>query len=692
MIIRAIKLRALTNKGYFGFFFEFDRNLTIIRANNSSGKSTLFNSLLYGLGMEELIGGKDTRVLNSAVKEHLEYGETRVAIAASEVLLEIENDSGHIVTLRRPIKDEVRGTKLVEVFKCAHLTQKVPLGIAMPTYLHDAGAAQRQEGFHRFLEGFLGLNLPRVPTTGGGDAKLYLQAVFAAVAVEQKRGWTDYAANIPFFGIRDARTRVVEFILGLNVFETNALRNKLDSEAVAIDQDWRRAYDELRRDAAALGVSVDGVSNKPDAIFQQERGILFKQVGTSAVSLPEYISQLRAEHVSLEVKAREYGNALGADVLKEVDAGAEELQRLSLLHERATSALTMQCTSLQDYENLLKEASDDLDRNKTAKKLRDLGAQYALELAVGACPTCHQAIDDSLLRESVSGRQMDLETNIEYLDSQCRMLKRQVTGLKESIRASQLLVGELAARLAAKRDYLIALRGDLSNGATESKATVRRQVQIDVEVEGLQKLEERSGKLFGVLQAVAKRLADNQLARKALPKEYYSDGDLARLRLFEMMFRANAQSFGYTSARIEEIEINKDNLTPCLAQMELREIIRKAETDSSASDFVRLIWSYLLALYQTSAHRSSPGHHPGILLFDEPGQHSMRDSSQRALLAHMAAESGLQSIVAASFEENESVFRAATANITFKLISWQGKLLQPLDDGVSWAGAPPALT
>ncbi len=67
MKIRAVTLRVTTAQGEFGFKFEFSRGLTVIRGSNSSGKSTLYNTLIYGLGMEELIGGK-SRPLNLPVK------------------------------------------------------------------------------------------------------------------------------------------------------------------------------------------------------------------------------------------------------------------------------------------------------------------------------------------------------------------------------------------------------------------------------------------------------------------------------------------------------------------------------------------------------------------------------------------------------------------------------------------------
>lgn len=678
MIIRAIKLRAVTAEGDFGFYFPFSRGLTIIRGNNSSGKSTLINCLLYGLGMEELIGGKGEKVLNYAVKEHVDYDGRQISILASEVFVELENSTGHIITLRRAIRDEARNSKLVEIFEGAYLTGKTELGLAKPTYLHDGGGAQKQEGFHRFLETFLGLELPQVAKTGGGECKLYLQTIFAALAVEQKRGWTDYIANIPFYGIRDARTQVAQYLLGLSVFETNVLRSRLDEDAIAIDLDWRTVSDSLKREVTAIGIVTEGIQGRPNALFDPALVRFVKQTEGEPVPVEEYVVQLRNEYSTLVKQAENYGRSSGEDALKTLDMIGEELQRVSVLHERASTALTLHRASLQEYETLLKETNEDLERNKTAEKLRELGAQHAVELASGLCPTCHQPVDDTLLNGVVSGPQMDLQTNIAYLESQRRMLQRQIAGVRDVVRQSESSVAELSNKLAAKHDYRNALRGDISNGASESRAIVRRQVQIELEVSAIENLESQVAAKLARLKDIAVRLADNQAARKDLPKDTYTQSDLNRISLFEKRFRANAGSFGYESATISEIEIDRDNLTPTLSQLELREIKSDIKADSSASDFVRLIWSYLLALYQTSAEPGMKGNHPGCLLLDEPGQHSMRSISQHALLQLLSGERNLQGIVAASFDEEESVFRVATDGLQYQLIEWEGKILRQL--------------
>lgn len=683
MKIRAIKLRITTAQGEFGFKFEFSRGLTVIRGSNSSGKSTFYNTLIYGLGMEELIGGKGEKVLPYAVKEYFVQGDSRVIVESSEVLVELENASGRSVILRRTIRDSVRQSKLVEVFEGAHLTEGTELGTPRPTYLFDPGSAQKQEGYFQFLEGFLGYQLPQVPATNGGMVKLYLQTIFAALAVEQKRGWTDYIANIPFFGIRDARIRVTEFLLGLGVFERQAKRAALDADSMAIDSDWRKAYDTLRQAAAANGIVIEGLSATPASMFDPATVLLVKSDGKTKTSLLDQVSNLRVEHNALGAKAEAYGNASGTEALQELEVVSSELQRLSVLHERATTNLTLQKAALYELRILLAEASEDLERNKTVLKLRKLGAQMEVEVATDHCPTCHQAVDDTLLLGILTGPQMDLNTNIDYLDSQRRMLQNQINGAVEEIRHSEITVADVAARLAATHDYRNSLRGDVSTGVAESRAIVRRQIQIELELSNLHAFDKQAAALMVIFGEIADRLAANQTDRRALPKVAYSDSDVSRISLFEKNFRGNASSFGYESAEIADIRISLDTLTPILSELELREILRpKVQTsltaDSSASDFVRLIWSYLLALYQTSATRGFEGQHPGLLLMDEPGQHSMRTASQRALLQLLIAQRGLQAIVAASFDENESVFKEATTGLEFQLIEWEGKVIQPL--------------
>lgn len=694
MRINAVRLKIMTDRGEFGFCVPFGRGLTIIRGNNSSGKSTIFLSLLYGLGMEEIAGGRNEIILPYAVKDHFNYLGERVNVLASEVYVEIENKRGEIVTFRRAIRDNQRNSKLIEVLDGAFLTGQSKSLSVRPTYLHDAGGAQKEEGFHKFLERFLGFNLPSVPTTSGGEAKLYLQAIFAAVAVEQKRGWTDYIANIPFFGIRDARTRVVEFLLSLDVFETNSARSQLNADSVNIAASWETHYLELQRLLKDISGTMSGVPSKVSVLFDPKQTQLQKLVGVESSPLPLYITKLRADYARLSEKANSYRTGPPNEQQAELDSTTQELQRLTNLYETASASLGLQKASVKEYEQLYSEAAEDLTRNKTTLKLRNLGAEREdIELANDRCPTCHQYVEDSLLTEYSHGPQMDLETNIQYLDKQARMLDRQIAGGQKAVVDTARLLDELSTRIDATRIKLNAVRSDVATDATESRAIIRQQIHIEVEIEMLEKAEKEIAKLIGKFLLIADRLKRNQSDRKNIPTDYYSDEDVRKIRIFEKLFRANASAFQYESAPIADIKINDDTLVPYLANIELREILANGsrkqteasrpatdiKADSSASDFVRLILSYLLALHQASKMPNGGGRHPGIMILDEPGQHSMGQSTQRALLQQLSTDEDFQAIVAASFDESPEVFREVTQGIRFDLVELDQKSIQPVE-------------
>ncbi|MCJ7975940.1 hypothetical protein LOS88_17705 [Aeromonas veronii] len=101
------------------------------------------------------------------------------------------------------------------------------------------------------------------------------------------------------------------------------------------------------------------------------------------------------------------------------------------------------------------------------------------------------------------------------------------------------------------------------------------------------------------------------------------------------------------------------------------------KSDSSASDFVRLIWSYLISIYKTSDTYN--GNHPRFIIFDEPAQHSMGVKSMNKLLMALSSTLNLQSIVSASFDESDENYKESTEGLTaFNVDILPRKLIGPL--------------
>ncbi|MDH1105524.1 AAA family ATPase [Pseudomonas otitidis] len=691
MLIRALQISIKCHDQDFGFKTFFEKGLNIIRGSNSSGKSTIINSLLYSLGMEELVGAKSERTLQYSVRDYVEYEGSKHFIVESSVSIEIENRSGNIVTITRPIKSQHQNTKLAKITQGPVLTQNFS-GPSQFKFVHDQYSAIYEEGFFTFLEKFLGLNLPTVYDSNGKKVKLYLQAIFAALAVEQKRGWTDYIANIPFYSVRDARIKVVEYLLGTDVFEQEAKKAELDKESEIISNEWSSLAKKITAQASGLGLKLDGLSSKIPIPFEPNKLELNKIIEGKTYTIQYYVENLKNQHKKLEIKGNEFKDGTSNKTIEDIAQKTEEIASLTNSYEKAVSNLAIQKATLASLSIMAKQAQDELTSNQTAQKLRNYGAEIGLSISSDSCPTCHQHIEDSLTNLSEVGSKMDIETNIRYLQSQATMLSRQEAGLKQTIQDAELAVSEYGARLERARSVLNSLRNDATKGTTLSRAIIKQQLFIELEIEKFQKFNEEFLSTLKEFSSLSDKLKDNQSKRKSLPTEHYSSEDKRKISIFEKMFRANAGAFDYLSADISDIEFNYVNLLPYLAKIELREIIdspaeqkRKDQLvkngsmahNSSASDFVRLIWSYILALYQTSSYPTVKGNHPGIIILDEPGQHSMATKSQQALFKMLSSAPGLQSIVAASFDDYEAVFKESTDGVKFKYIQLGEKCITP---------------
>lgn len=699
LFIKRIKIAIETTGGPFGFMAEFSRNLNIIRGRNSAGKSTIVHSILYALGMEELIGAQNAEALTYVLKDHVEFDDTKHYVTRSMVIMEMESN-GKTITITRKIKEDGINPKLVEIQECAALSKGETAPI-LYRFLHDGGSAQLREGFYTYLEHFLGLSLPMVPHTNGKQVKLYLQYIFAAMAIEQKRGWTDYIANLPYFGVKEARIKIVDFLVGTNVFEMDAIRARLDHESLELNTSWQDTYRAITNDALKSSMKVQKLPRSPVVDFQPATVNYMKSTLQGLVDLDTHKSNQILALKKLTDAELKWKDSAPEDTLKLIEQETARLQELTVAFEACVGELTLHRAARNANALHQRQAEEELSKNQAAQKLIRYGASLELDVASDVCPACQQNIGHSLTDLHESTPHMDIATNIDYLKSQIKMLERDTAGIEQSVKETMVVSEELSKRIAQSKDKLRALKSDLTTNAVVSKANLRQQLQIELSIEEASLFLQRNEEQLEALVELSARFKQNQKSRSELPKEHYSEADLGKYDLFGKIFRSNVASFDYHSAPVSDIKFNVGNLLPELDKIELREIYRKdfserkaASTsspsksgsniarESSASDFVRLIWSYILTLYETSAHFAVNGNHPGFILLDEPGQHSMATKSQLALLQKLSAAKNLQSIVAASFDDSDATYNEATHNVQFKLIHLGDKAIVPNGDTV----------
>lgn len=86
--------------------------------------------------------------------------------------------------------------------------------------------------------------------------------------------------------------------------------------------------------------------------------------------------------------------------------------------------------------------------------------------------------------------------------------------------------------------------------------------------------------------------------------------DEKKIKLLRKTFIANLKLYGYKSIlELQDVTISDETYLPVIEGFDMK-------FDSSASDNIRAIWAFTIALIQTSLSKS--GNHPNILIFDEP--------------------------------------------------------------------------
>lgn len=639
--IDALKLNVVTDQGQFETFTVFSDGLNIVRAKNSTGKSSYVNSILYALGVEELLGGTNGKTMKPVLREELTYRGCICKVLESNVELQITNMNKENITIRRWITSTSREEKLIEVEFGPSLTEKGKFG-KKDFYVHFAGSAQNDAGFHSFLADFLGWELPLVPSFEGKERLLYIQTLFPLFFIEQIKGWSSfYAQPTTNYGIRELSTRAIEFILGLDVLDNSKQKEELRIEKALISHEWLNLVDTIREKANTIGATVEGLSEKPEILSGFE--IFIYDDNHKLIRLTERISEKLYELNEKSTVVRSI-----KDVEKEHEKRINSIENKVLALQSESNSVRLEINSgvinRSTLEENLAQLQHDLKSNQDAKRLLDLGSDKDLYVAQGICPTCNQKIHETLLPQDIEFQPMTLDENIKYI-------KDQLSTLKFALNQSDNYVNEKNRRLKAITETLEEERRRLRGLKLELREDPRILSNLDIEetlnlkwkIKELQEAESSFEKYELSLNSLKSQWEEYLKKVKKIPEEFFSDLDKVKLKTFEDKFRYYLNQFGYSSTPLNEISISLDKYTPMVRGFDIK-------FDSSASDFIRLRWAFTLALNYVSNHHG--GNHPHLLIMDEPGQQQMNINSTGKLF-NSISELNIQSIIASSLTMTE---------------------------------------
>lgn len=159
------------------------------------------------------------------------------------------------------------------------------------------------------------------------------------------------------------------------------------------------------------------------------------------------------------------------------------------------------------------------------------------------------------------------------------------------------------------------------------------------------------------------------IERAQLPAEKLSPGDYDKLNHLTSLVQDRAKDFGFSTFSPAELSISQDTYRPEKEGFEIG-------FETSASDAIRLKWSYQLGLLELASDKST--NHPGMLIFDEPRQQSSsRPSFQNLLNRASTAKERNQQVIFSTSEDLE-MLQSITSAIDCTEVIFSGYILQKL--------------
>ena len=677
--LRHLRLRSFTATRAFGADIPFEAGLNVVQAPNTSGKSTCLQAIIYALGLERSLGPQLTVPLPYAMREQIhQFKEDPYdLVLQSYVELEIANAQGEIVVLHRDVVGD-KSTKLIQTWNGPSLSSEIPRGEQRDYFVLDGGSATNESGFHAFLAQFLDWDLPIVARYDGTECPLYLEAIFPMLFVEQKRGWSSIQGPFPtFLRIQDVARRVMEFLLDLETAKNRRRRAELRAAISELLGRWADRRKGMEEAAARVG-RIRGLAVQPSAEFAAAPTLDLQLYYLGEWTRLADVLQIATSRVAeLEASQVETVEQAAPDIQARVTDLRSQLDALSAVLEAVRGEYGAETQDNAALEERVAALETDLKRNQDAQKLQRLGSELGRAATEHVCPTCHQGVSNELL-PTVDSVGMALDENIAFVKSQLELYRSALLNSRERLQ-------EIAARyrgserdLQDKQQQLRVLRQELTRpSASPSRAAIEEIVRLQAFIDRLKSIDELANSLLDELREIASEWALATSNLRQLPADELTAADKRKTEHLQTAIRHHLERYGFRSFQPGEISLSYDNFRPLVLRNDKGETVEKEiNFEMSASDAIRLKWAYYLSCMELM--RDFSVNHPGLTIFDEPGQQEVESSSLFEFLrsASQSAQNGQQVLVSTS-ETYEAV--SATLGDSANIISFPGFILQPIE-------------
>lgn len=628
LVIEKLSIRTQTNDGLYGTDIPFTQGLNIIHAENTHGKSTCIQSIVYALGLEGCLGPSRKVPLKTALTSQLRVeGGRKVSVIGSKIYLQISNSSKRMTIMRSSNEDR---KDLISVYFDLSVEEVLERNDIESSdyYLRVEGAASRERGFHYLLADFLEIELPRVTKYNGGESPLYLEAIFAMNYVEQTRGWGGILNILPtYLGIKELSERVIEFTLDLDARDVAKRRQEHTQKKKDAERVWELALDNLMNEAKrTYGFVSNQLDEKIGKKTQLANGsYLYFYDSENAVPYKERIENLNTALVKLK---QEFTNSkLDSQKLSKLERDLEQQQTLLSRQEKSISMLLSDLSVSDKYfvsiKDRIHDVQDSLRKYKDLQRLEEIGSQENFSIVQKQCPTCHRKMPETLLTElgDSDSKVLGLSDNIKYLEKQLDAYNALAKGEELKLEKKENLLRESRSELTKTRALIRSIKDSLIDSTSvPSRSDIKKELLLEGEISSLEKALRSEEEIKGNMEEALLSWGIAEKALSALPFNGLSANDRRKLSSLKNSFVNSLEAFGYSSSDLKDFEISERSFKPALNEVDIN-------SEASASDNIRVIWSYLYSMLTLDSASGQETNHLGLLILDEPRQQEAKNES-----------------------------------------------------------------
>lgn len=460
----------------------------------------------------------------------------------------------------------------------------------------------------------------------------------------------------------------------MDVFENQRRKTELSYREEQIKEDWKTIFIHISNIARDTRYNLQGLNEKPSLLNINEV-LLLKDTETGVIDLQTELATFKREYARLNtIKVKSIGDS-AEFYEQQLSTLQYTLAQKSISYDIMNSDLLLCEQQLEEYKEQLQDVNSDLKKNRNALKIIDLGGEIQSEVAFLICPTCHQHIEDSLLPNSIQEIPMGINENIQYLESKKKMIEKYIEGQVLKCSGLRKNMETIRLDLINLRSQIRSIKKDLTeDNRLPSISEIEYRLNLKKKIELFERKINEFEKLKDQLNSLSKEYTKLLYQKKTFAVNAYSANDIKKIKDLDSYFKTALQDFEYESKPISTIRISDVDYLP-LTQLETGEKYN-IRFDSSASDFIRCLWAYYIALMQTSLKNN--GNHPNLLMFDEPKQQDMSEDGFRTFMRKLSEFTSEQTLVFASFENKDESFLSATKGLTYNLIHIKEKLIKPL--------------